>query len=292
MNRVETFSQHQPLLFAIAYRMLSSAMDAEDMVQETFLRWQAVGAEEVRSPKSYLSTIVTRLCIDRLRSARAQREEYIGPWLPEPLIAEETTDMTEQLALADSLSIAFLVLLENLSPVERAVFLLRDVFEYDYAEIARIADKSEVNCRQIARRARRHLAAREHRFDASSEEVERITRRFVLAATNGDIAGLLGLLADDATLWSDGGGQVASAINPVYGAMNIARFFIGLAKKTPPGFAARVASVNGQPGIVTYVNSQPESVITGEIAGGRIRAIHIVRNPGKLQRVPPLKADA
>lgn len=288
MNAVETFSQHRPLLFSIAYRMLSSVMDAEDMVQETFLRWQQAPAGDVRSPKSYLSTVVTRLCIDQLRSARQRREQYIGPWLPEPLISEETLAVDEQLSLADSLSMAFLVLLERLSPVERAVFLLREVFDYPYPEVARIVDKSEANCRQMVRRARQHISAGGRRFEPSPQQLEQMTQRFFQASVNGDMEGLLNLLAEDVTLWSDGGGKVAAALNPIEGAEKVARFFIGLAKKLPSGFTMRLARVNGQPGVIAYVAGAPFSVFAIEVADGKVQAVRVIVNPDKLRRVPAL----
>ena len=288
VQHTEAFSQQQPLLFSIAYRMLGSVAEAEDIVQETFLRWQQTEGEDVRSPKSYLSTIATRLCIDQLRSSRAQREEYIGPWLPEPLVTEETS-MDDKLALADSLSMAFLLLLETLTPTERAVFLLREVFDYDYVEVANIVEKSESNCRQISRRARQRVADRQPRFDVASREVSRMMERFLHAATTGDMDGLLSLLADDATLWSDGGGKVVAAINPIHGADKITRVFLGLLKKAPPGFTARLASINEQPGIITYVNGRPQSVSAFDVVDGKIHAVRVVVNPDKLRRVPPLK---
>ena len=291
MNRVEAFSQHQPLLFSIAYRMLGSVMDAEDAVQETFLRWQQAPHDDVRSPKSYLSTVVTRLCIDQLRSARTQREQYIGPWLPEPLVVEEQPDMDEQLALADSLSMAFLVLLESLTPTERAAFLLREVFDYDYGEVARIVDKSEANCRQLVRRARQHIGERRSRFDVSPDEAQEIAARFLKAATTGDMQGLLDLLADDVIHWSDGGGKVAAALNPIQGAEKVARLFIGLASKMPAGFSLRLAQVNGQLGMIIYDGSRPYGVFTADVAEGKIYAIRIVVNPEKLRRVPALPVN-
>src|SRR5688572_16689957 len=171
----DPFTQYRPLLFSIAYRMLGSVMDAEDMVQETFLRWQQTAANEVQSPKAYLTAIITRLCIDYLRSARVQRESYLGPWLPEPFLTDDTTGAAELAALSDSLSMAFLVLLEKLSPLERAVFLLREVFDYDYSEIAAIVGKTEANCRQLVRRARQHLSDGRPRFDTSPTEQQTLT---------------------------------------------------------------------------------------------------------------------
>lgn len=203
-NRLEAFNEHRPLLFAIAYRMLGSVMDAEDMVQETFIRWQQTSEQAVKSTKAYLTTIVTRLCIDQLHSARVQREQYIGPWLPEPIVTETATDPSALAELADSLTVAFLVLLERLSPLERAVFLLREAFGYEYTEIGRIVEKSATNCRQIARRARQHLAAQRPRFQASLQQQEQLTRKFMRACHQGDLQSLLDLLAKDITLWTYG----------------------------------------------------------------------------------------
>ena len=209
MAEEEHFEKHRPLLFSIAYRMLGSVADAEDVVQEVYLRWRQVPEAEVRSSRAYLSTVVTRLSIDRLRSARAKREEYVGPWLPEPLVAEsdaEGATPSGAVELEESLSMAFLVLLESLSPTERAVFLLREVFGYGYGEIARIVGKGETNTRQIAYRARSAVEARRPRFDPSPEQGRRLTERFLAAARDGDLEGLLELLADEVTVWSDGGG--------------------------------------------------------------------------------------
>jgi RNA polymerase sigma-70 factor (ECF subfamily) len=178
MSHLETFKEHRPLLFAIAYRMLGTVTDAEDMVQETFVRWQQTTQVTVRSAKTYLSTIITRLCIDHLRSARVQREQYVGSWLPEPIITQHTDDPAAQVELADSLLIAFLVVLERLSPIERAVFLLREVFEYDYDEIAQMVGKSPANCRQILRRSRQHITAQHPRFSVSRQQQEQTTNTF------------------------------------------------------------------------------------------------------------------
>ncbi len=288
-GQVEVFNEHRALLFSIAYRMLGSVMDAEDAVQETYLRWQQAGDEGVHSPKSYLSTVVTRLCIDQLRSAKRQREQYLGPWLPEPLIVEETPQMEENLALSDSLSMAFLVMLEALSPTERAAFLLRDVFEYPYEEIAAVVGKSEANCRQMVRRARRRVTERRHRFDPSKEQVQRLVTRFLNAAQQGDMDGLLEMLEEDVTLWSDGGGKVAAARNPIYGAGNVARFFIGIMKKFPRAMVAKAARVNGQPGLVLYIGGRPYCVVALETSGtAKASAIRVVVNPEKLRRVPVL----
>lgn len=289
MRRTEDFNLHRPLLFSIAYRMLGSVAEAEDVVQEAYLRWRGAPEAEVRSPRAYLSAVVTRLCIDHLRSARVKREEYVGPWLPEPLLAETAPDVADAAALDESLSMAFLVLLESLTPTERAVFLLREVFDYDYAEVSRIVDKSETNCRQIARRARQSVAARRPRFERSPDQEERLTRRFVEACTGGDMDGLLELLSEEITLWSDGGGRVRAALNPIHGPGRVARFLLGILGKVPPGFVVRREWVNGEPGIIGYVEDHPMSVVTLGIAEGRIQAVRIVVNPEKLRTIPPLR---
>lgn len=286
MDPSEVFDRHRPLLFSIAYRMLGSVMDAEDFVQEAFVRWQRASGTEVRSPRAYLSSVVTRLCIDQLRSARVQREQYAGPWLPEPLPTEPAPD-----AVDESLSMAFLVLLESLTPTERAVFLLREVFDYDYGEISRLVGKSEANCRQIARRARQSVAARRPRFERSVEHEERLVERFLEACASGDMDGLVSLLSDDITLWSDGGGRVRAALNPIYGSDRVGRFLLGILREIPPDFVSRQGQINGQPGIVGYAGGHPMGVLTLDILDGRIRAIRIVVNPEKLRAVPPLPEE-
>ena len=286
---IGVFDQHRPLLFSIAYRMLGSVMDAEDVVQEAYLRWQRAPQAEVRSPKAYLSAVVTRLCIDQLRSARARREEYIGSWLPEPLPTEPAPDAA---LLEESLSMAFLVLLESLNPTERAVCLLREVFDYDYGEISRLVDKSEENCRQIARRARQSVAARRPSFESSPEQEERLMGSFLEACFGSDMEGLLALLSEDVTLWSDGGGKTRAALNPIHGADKVARFFSGILRKAPAGFVVRRASINGRPGLIGYFeDGRPQSVATFDVAEGSIRAIRLVVNPEKLRAVPPLSAS-
>jgi RNA polymerase sigma-70 factor (ECF subfamily) len=257
-------------------------MDAEDMVQEAFLRWQQVDERAVISPRAYLSTIVTRLCLDQLRSARLQREQYIGPWLPEPLV-DSMDGPAEQVERADSLSLAFLVLLESLSPSERAAFLLREVFDHQYAEIANILQSSEANCRQMVARSRKHLAVQRPRFDVAPDEPERVMREFVHSCTSGDLDNLLGLLAPDVMLRSDGGGKVHAALNPIQGADRVARFMIGIAHKVPPGATHRFARVNGRPGLVSSLDGQVLTVLTVELVGDRIGGVYIVANPEKLR---------
>lgn len=290
MQQEEVFQAYKPLLFSIAYNILGSVMDAEDCVQEAFLRWYKANdngeAEAVRAPKSYLSTIVTRLCIDQLRSARVRRECYVGTWLPEPLVTVDETSVTAMAELSETLSIAFLHLLEQLSPLERAVFLLRQVFDYEYGEIAAMVQKSEDNCRQIVRRARQHLDTRRTLYPTSKEQQDEILHQFLRACTSGDMDGLLKMLAKDIVTYSDSGGKVPAARNPIYGADKVARFLLGIVRRIPDGFTLQVASINRRPGIITYVNQQPYTIITLDIVDGRIQEIDIVANPDKLQHVP------
>ena len=229
------------MLFSIAYRMLGSVMDAEDLVQETYLRWEEARETDVRSPRAFLTTIVTRLALNHLRSARTKRETYVGPWLPEPLVTKDPPDTVE---LAESLSMAFLVLLERLAPVERAAFLLHEVFDFEYAEIARVLDKTEANCRQLVARARKRVGSPQARFQADPGQARRLVEKFTQAAFAGDMEGLVALLAEDITLWGDGGGKVpGAALKPVRGAASVARFALGvmsaLSRRTPSSDRAR-----------------------------------------------------
>jgi RNA polymerase sigma-70 factor (ECF subfamily) len=288
------FQAHRPLLFSIAYRMLGSAMDAEDCVQEAFLRWHQVygSGEAVQSPRSYLCTIVTRLCIDLLRSAQVQREAYVGVWLPEPLVtdceAPSLSDAETSVEQSEALSLAFLRLLEDVSPLERAVFLLRQVFDFEYDEIAKIVQKSAENCRQIMRRARQHLVKHDHRYHVPPQRREQLTYQFIQACTNGDMQGLLALLADDVVMYSDGGGKVHAALNPIYGADKVARGLLGILRKLPPTATSRLVLVNGHLGIVSYLNGVPLAVVSLAVADDQIQEIDLVVNPDKLGRVPPL----
>lgn len=284
---VDVFHQHRPLLFSIAYRMLGSVADAEDMLQETFLRWQQVAAGEIESPRAFLVTILSRLCINHLQSARVRREEYFGSWLPEPVVTGPAADPTAALQIDDSLSMAFLVLLERLTPTERAVLLLREAFDYDYADIARILGQSEANCRQILRRARLHVTENRPRFDPLPEQREEMLQRFLRASDSGDVEGLLALLSDDIVLYADGGGKTAAVPNPIYGADHVVRFLVGARKKLVPGnLIRRQAQINGQPGVVTYLDGRPFAALTLDASGGRIHNIYIVANPEKLARLP------
>lgn len=282
----------RPLLFSIAYRMVGSVSEAEDLVQEAYLRFHraSVEGEQVESPKAYLSTIVTRLAIDHLRSARVRRETYVGPWLPEPIVTDDAPDPAERAEIADSLSLAFLVLLETLTPVERAVFLLRDVFGFGYDEVARVVDRTEANCRQIALRARKHVEARRPRFEASREAREELAARFLDAVGDGDMVRLIELLAEDAVMVGDGGGKAPAVRQPIVGRERVARFLVGLARLAERlGIRLRPSEINGQPGaIVEDANGRIVNILAFDIADGRVRAVHAVVNPDKLGHLGPL----
>ena len=284
-TRAAVFDSARPLLFSIAYRMLGSVMDAEDLVQDAYLRWQEAPEADVRSPHAYLATIVTRLAINHLRSARAKREAYVGPWLPEPLVTDQAADPSTAVELAESLSMAFLVLLERLSPVERAVFLLHEVFDFEYGDIARIVDKTEANCRQLLARARKHVGTRRARFDADPAQASRLVERFTDAASAGDLDGLLAILAKDITLWADGGGKIrGAALKPVHGASDVARFAMGVVQRfVPAESVVRRAQINGQPGFIAYVAGRPFAALIFDIRDGRIHTIYAIGNPDKLQ---------
>ena len=292
MQQEDIFQAYKPVLFSIAYNMLGSVMDAEDCVQEAFLRWYQASdngeTEAVRSPKSYLSTIVTRLSIDHLRSARVRREQYVGVWLPEPLVTADESSVTGMVELSEALSLPFLHLLEQLSPLERAVFLLRQVFDYDYREIAEMVQTSEDNCRQIVHRARQHLGARHSLYHASRKQREAILHQFLRACMDGDMDGLLGLLANDIVVYADSGGKAPAARNPVSGADRVARYLLGLVRKALEGSRFHVALVNGQPGIIHYVNGVPSAVLTLDMLDGQIQEIDVITNPDKLQGIAAL----
>jgi RNA polymerase sigma-70 factor, ECF subfamily len=288
-SRLATFDQYRGLLFSIAYRMLGSVADAEDMLQESFIRWQQAVDDEVRSPRAFLVTIITRLCINQLQSARVQREEYVGEWLPEPLVTDPKTDPLGLLKIDESLSMAFLLLLERLTPLERAVFLLREVFEYDYPEIAKILAQTEANCRQILRRAKRHVGEMRRRFDASAQAQNDLLKSFLQAVRKGELEKLVELLASDVALYSDGGGKAIALPSLVEGAENVARsIFNSMSTLVPKNLAIRLAQINGEPGFVSYLNGKPFSAFTLHGSNGQIQAIYVVTNPQKLSRLPNL----
>jgi RNA polymerase sigma-70 factor, ECF subfamily len=280
---VQEFEALRPLLFGIAYRMLGSAVDAEDIVQETYLRYQDADRADIRSPKAWLATVVTRLSIDQLKSARRQRESYFGIWLPEPLLTSSGDQPADLAALNDSLSTAFLLLLETLNPVERAVFLLREVFDYDYAEIAAIVGKSESACRQALHRAHTALHSGAPRFASSAEEHHQVFTRFLEACGQGDVQGLEAVLAADVTARSDGGGKASAAIRPMHGAHVVGTLMIGLFKRAPAGIEYELAEINGRTGLIVRENQTAILAIMADVADGKVTAIWAMRNPDKLQ---------
>jgi RNA polymerase sigma-70 factor (ECF subfamily) len=283
---LDPFLAARPRLVALAYRMLGSVGDAEDAVQETWIRWHGADRAAIRTPAAWLTTACTRICIDRLRKAKVERAAYVGTWLPEPVAEESPADE----ALGESLSMAFLVMLERLSPSERAAYLLHDVFDADYAAVAAALGKSEVACRQLVSRARKSLNLPEGgrtppRYAADRERAEALAAEFVSATAAGDTKRLMAMLADDAELWSDGGGKATAALNVIHGADRIARFFAGIRGKQPPGLRLVHRAVNGRPGVVGYVGRRADFALALEPgAGARIAAVYIVRNPDKLAR--------
>jgi RNA polymerase sigma-70 factor (ECF subfamily) len=291
-KRKTVYEELKPLLFSIAYRMVGSATDAEDLVQEAFLRFhrETSGGEDIESPKAWLSTVTTRLAINHVQSARVRRESYVGTWLPEPLITDGESDAAQHAETADSLSLAFLVLLESLSPVERAVFILREVFDYGYDEIADIVDKSADNCRQIAVRARRQVGAKKPRFEASRRKREELSRRFFDAIGAGDTDGLIGLLAADVVAYGDGGGKGPAFPHPIYGRERVARLFQGISRQVDRlGVSGmRHVEVNGQPGAV-FVDPEgrPVVVVSLDIADGLVQTVRGITNPDKLRHLAP-----
>src|SRR5690242_1574006 len=256
-DRLNVFNEYRGLLLSIAYRMLGSVADAEDMLQETFLRWQQSQEVEIESPRAYLVTIVSRLCINHLQSARAKREEYFGQWLPEPLVTQPSVscDPLTEIHLDESVSMAFLLMLERLAPMERAVFLLHEVFDYKYSEIAEIVSQTEANCRKILSRARQHATTDHARFDSSVEQHDELLRRFLEASASGNMQGLLSLLSKEIIVYTDGGGKARAVPNLIYGPENVTRLILGAFKKFVPATrVTRMMTVNGRPGIVNYHN--------------------------------------
>lgn len=288
----EQFNELRRPAFAIAYRMLGSVSEAEDVVQEGFLRLHRAreGGERIESPRAYLSTVVSRLALDHLRSAAVRRETYVGEWLPEPLLASGEDDPADKAEMADSLSLAFLVLLESLSPEQRAAFLLHEVFDEPYDRIAEIIGTSNQNARQLVTRARRHVEERRPRFEASREQREQLATRFFAAAEQGDLQALEELLAQDVVLHSDGGGKVPSIKHAIHGRSKVARVLItGMRAGTRGGFSTRAVQVNGEPGAL-FLDPQDRlaGVMTIDAADGQIQTINTIVNPDKLQHLGPL----
>jgi RNA polymerase sigma-70 factor, ECF subfamily len=280
------FEAHRRALTGLAYRMLGSRAEAEDVVQDAYLRWHAADHAAIEEPRRYLGTVVTRLCLDRLKSARARHEDYVGQWLPEPVV-DEVFDDPAAGDLAHDISVALMLVLELLSPLERASFLLHDVFGLDFAEVARALGRGEAACRQLAARARTHIEARRPRFPASREDGHRLAAAFHAAAASGDTETLMRVLAKDAVLFSDGGGRRAAALNPIHGADRIQRFFAGILRKNPAlaTVAARPAMVNGLPGFVIREDDGSIDTMAVEHRDGHIVAIYLTRNPEKLRHV-------
>jgi RNA polymerase sigma-70 factor (ECF subfamily) len=270
-----------PRLFGLAYRMLGSRQEAEDAVQEAFLRWYRTETDDIRSPEAWLTTVLSRICLDRLRSLAAERKVYVGPWLPEPLVAEEQPP-DRRVEIASDLSMALLIILERLSPEERAAFLMRDVFDCGYPEIGRVLGKTEAACRQLGHRARERVRGGKPRFDVSEAAHRRLVERYVRAVQARDVDQIAALLAPDAVLLSDGGGKARAARRPIVGANRIARLEAGVLRKLPDRLTFQIASVNGRTGAVGYLDGRPFAVTAFETDGERILSVMRVLNPDKL----------
>lgn len=282
----ECFEEHRPMLLGVAYRMLGRAADAEDVVQEAWLRWTAEDRAEVREPRAFLVRITTRLAIDRLRQAQVRRESYVGPWLPEPVVTDfgpTVPDTAERALLADSVSLAVLVVLESLSPLERAVFVLREAFGFPYAEIATALDRSEAAVRQLAGRARRHVDEGRPRYDVDPAERRDLTERFLTAAAGGDLGELLALLAPDVRLVGDSGGKSKAPLRIIESADKVGRFLHATAQGAGETFEIRLLELNGAPALLALLDGRPDSVFQIEVLDGRVQCVYIIRNPDKLQ---------
>lgn len=284
------FEQHRPLLFAIAYRMLGNVADTEDLLQDAFIRWQQVPAVEVKSPRAFLVTILTRLCINYLQAARLKYEAYVGQWLPEPIATSPVVNPLMLLGVNESLSFGFLLLLQRLTPVERAILVLREVFDYEYSDIASILNRTEANCRQVLRRARQHIKEDRARFEASPEQQEELLRRWSEASSQGNLEGLIALLSEDAVFYSDGGGKGPALPKPLHGPTNIARGVLEGMRRfgVPKTLVRRKLEINGRPGIVSFLDGRPFSVFSIEVSHGSIGRVYVVTNPDKLKNLPPL----
>ncbi|MBS0205428.1 MAG: RNA polymerase sigma-70 factor [Planctomycetes bacterium] len=278
------FEDLRPELQRLAYRMLGTLSDADDVMQESYLRWISADRTTVQSARAYISSIVTRLCIDQRRAIETRKETYIGPWLPEPIVEAESMS-GEPVEVAESVSLALMHVLETLTPVERAAYLLRKVFDYDYAEISEILGKSEANCRQLVSRSESHVLAERPRFEAGPEDVQRISNQFLHACSTGDLGGLVNLLSEDVVIYSDGGGKVTAALRPLEGIDRASRFLLGLFKKAGPTVEIVPIRVNGQAGYAAFDAGRLVTVWTMDIADNRIRRCFLIRNPDKLARV-------
>ncbi|MFG2797165.1 RNA polymerase sigma-70 factor [Streptomyces pseudovenezuelae] len=285
-TETDVFEEHRPVLLGVAYRMLGRVADAEDVVQEAWLRWSAADRREVREPRAYLVRVTTRLAIDRLRQVKARGETYVGPWLPEPYVTDfgdTVPDTAEQAVLADSVSLAVLVVMESLSPLERAVFVLREAFGYPYADIAAMLDRGEPAVRQLAGRARRHVEERRPRFEVDPVRRRDLTERFLAAAGGGDLKELMALLAPDVRLIGDSGGKSKAPLRVLESADHVGRFLVGVAEKGVPDISWRFLELNGGPALLVLSGGKPDSVFQLDILDGRIQSVYIIRNPDKLR---------
>lgn len=281
----DVFESHRSLLTGVAYRMLGRVADAEDVVQDAWLRWSSADRTDVRSPRAYLVRVTTRLAIDRLRQVQSRRESYVGPWLPEPVVTDfgpTVPDTAERVVLADTVSLAVLVVLESLSPLERAVFVLREAFGLPYAEIAAALDRGEPAVRQLAGRARRHVAERRSRFDVDPAEQRALTERFLAAAVDGDLEGLMSLLAPDVRLVGDSGGKAKGPLRVIESADKVGRFLASVAQGNAGDFSFRFLEINGAPGVLLLNAERPDSVLVLGVSAGQVQHIYLVRNPDKL----------
>ncbi|MGW4106067.1 RNA polymerase sigma-70 factor [Streptomyces sp. NPDC004976] len=285
----DVFEEHRPLLLGVAYRMLGRVADAEDVVQDAWLRWSGDDRSAVREPRGYLVRVTTRLAIDRLRQIKARRETYVGPWLPEPYathFGDTVPDTAERAVLADSVSLAVLVVMESLSPLERAVFVLREAFGYPYADIAAMLDRREPAVRRLAGRARGHIEERRPRYEVDPVRRRDLTERFLAAAAGGDLAGLMELLAPDVRLVGDSGGKSRAPLRVLEGADHVGRFLLGVAVKGVGDMTVRFLELNGGPAVLVLSGGRPDSVFQLDVADGRVQAVYIVRNPDKLRSLP------
>ncbi len=281
----EVFEEHRSVLMGVAYRMLGRVADAEDVVQEAWLRWSGADRSEVREPRGYLVRVTTRLAIDRLRQVQSRNEAYVGPWLPEPYVTDfgdTVADTAERAVLADSVSLAVLVVLESLSPLERAVFVLREAFGFPYAEIAAVLDRGEPAVRQLAGRARKHVGERRPRYEVDPAERRDLTERFLAAAAEGDLVGLMSLLAPDVRLVGDSGGLSKAPLRVIETADKVGRFLLGAARKGASDLSFRLLELNGGAALLALSGDKPDSVFQLDVVDGRIQCVYIVRNPEKL----------
>ena len=288
-TETDVFEEHRPVLMGVAYRMLGRVADAEDVVQEAWLRWSGADRSEVREPRAYLVRVTTRLAIDRLRQVKARGETYVGPWLPEPYVTDfgdTVPDTAEQAVLADSVSLAVLVVMESLSPLERAVFVLREAFGYPYADIAAMLDRGEPAVRQLAGRARRHVEERRPRYEVDPVRRRDLTERFLAAAGGGDLEGLMSLLAPDVRLVGDSGGKTKAPLRVLESADHVGRFLVGIAERGVADITWRFLEVNGGPAVLVLSGGKPDSVFQLDILDGRIQSVYIIRNPDKLRALP------